>query len=228
MLKGEAKIRPKATRVFAVRQVMNVLLIGIAGGSGSGKSTLTEKIKERFGNDVTVILHDDYYKAHHNMTYEERALINYDEPDAYDTSLMVEDLRVLKEENRPITMPVYDYSIHDRSDAVRTVSPTKVIVVEGILVLSEKSLCDLFDIKVFVDTDADVRIIRRIGRDMKTRARTFDSVVSQYMNTVKPMHERYVEPSKKNADVIVPEGGRNPVVLDILFQKISNHIKGIS
>ena len=206
---------------------MNVLMIGIAGGSGSGKSTLTRMIKERFGDDVTVILHDDYYKAHHNMTYEERALINYDEPEAYDTSLMIEDLRVLKE-NRAITMPVYDYAIHDRSDTTRTVAPTKVIVVEGILVLSDKTLCDLFDIKVFVDTDADIRIIRRIDRDMRKRARTFESVVTQYRQTVKPMHDLYVEPSKKNADIIVPEGGKNPVVLDILFHKINNHIKGIT
>lgn len=205
---------------------MDVLMIGIAGGSGSGKSTLTKNIKKKFGDKVTVILHDDYYKERHLMTYEERALINYDEPAAYDTDLMVRDLRLLKS-GQKATMPVYDYTIHDRSDETREVRPNSVIVVEGILLLADPQLCDLFDIKVFVDTDADIRIIRRIKRDMVKRARSFDSIVSQYLSTVKPMHELYVEPSKKNADIIILSGGQNPTALDLLYHKIANHIKGI-
>ena len=205
---------------------MDVLMIGIAGGSGSGKSTLTRLIKERFGDKVTVILHDDYYKAHDNMTYEERALINYDEPAAYDTDLLVRDLTLLKSGQQAV-IPVYDYAVHNRSAETNTVQPNSVIVVEGILILADPALCDLFDIKVFVDTDADIRIIRRIKRDMRKRARSFESIVSQYMTTVKPMHERYVEPSKKNADIVILEGGKNAAALDLLYHKIANHIKGI-
>ncbi len=205
---------------------MDVLLIGIAGGSGSGKSTLTERIMERFSDDVTVILHDDYYKSFDEIEFEERVKINFDEPSSYDTAMMVEDLRALKA-GRSVQIPVYDYSTYLRTSKVRAIIPTKVVLVEGILVLSEKDLSDLFDIKVFVDTDPDIRIIRRIRRDMKNRGRTFESVVDQYMKTVKPMHERYVEPSKKNADIIVLGGGENPAALDLLYHKINSHIKGI-
>lgn len=205
---------------------MDVLLIGIAGGSGSGKSTLTERIKEKFPDDVTVILHDDYYKSFDDIPFEERVKINYDEPGSYDTALLVEDLRALKA-GRTVQIPVYDYAAFIRTDKVRETPPTKVILVEGILMLSEAALCDLFDIKVFVDTDPDIRIIRRIRRDLVERGRTFDSVVSQYMNTVKPMHERYVEPSKKNADIIVLGGGENPTALDLLYHKINSHIRGL-
>ena len=204
----------------------DVLLIGIAGGSGSGKTALTRNIKERFKDKVTVIMHDDYYKAHDDMTYDERALINYDEPAAYDTDLMVRDLKLLKNGVSTV-MPIYDYSVHNRSGETRDVSPNSVIVVEGILIFADPELCDLFDIKIFVDTDADVRIIRRIKRDMKKRARTFESIVSQYYATVKPMHEKYVEPSKKNADIIIVGGGKNPKANDLIFNKIENHIKGI-
>ena len=205
--------------------MQDVLLIGIAGGSGSGKTALTRNIKEKFGDKVTVIMHDDYYKAHDDMSYDERALINYDEPAAYDTDLMVRDLKLLKNGVGTV-IPVYDYTVHNRSKETREVKPNSVIIVEGILILSEPELCELFDIKVFVDTDPDVRIIRRIKRDMRKRARTFESIVSQYYATVKPMHERYVEPSKKNADIVVLGGGKNPVANDLLFNKISNHIKG--
>lgn len=206
---------------------MDVLVIGIAGGSGSGKSTLTKNIKQKFGDDITVILHDDYYKAHDDLSYDERALLNYDCPDAYDTDLMIEHLKALKS-GKSITCPVYDYSIHNRSDKTVEIKPSKVIIIEGILILESQRLCDLIDIKVFVDTDPDIRIIRRIKRDMKKRARSFESIVEQYILTVKPMHEMYVEPSKKNADLVILEGGKNQVALDLLLQKIKNHIQGLS
>ena len=202
---------------------MNVLLIGIAGGTGSGKSTLTENIKAEFGDDVTVILHDDYYKRHDELTYEQRVKLNYDSPDAYDTDLMAHDLSLLKSGN-PAVIPVYDYTIYNRTDRTVTVPPTKVILVEGILVLHNQELRDLFDIKVYVDADADVRIIRRIRRDMVERARSYDSIVTQYLETVKPMHELYVEPSKKSADFIVLRGGENTVALDLICRKIRDHI----
>ena len=202
---------------------MNVLLIGIAGGTGSGKSTLTENIKAEFGDDVTVILHDDYYKRHDELTYEQRVKLNYDSPDAYDTDLMAHDLSLLKS-GKPAVIPVYDYTIYNRTDRTVTVPPTKVILVEGILVLHNQELRDLFDIKVYVDADADVRIIRRIRRDMVERARSYDSIVTQYLETVKPMHELYVEPSKKSADFIVLRGGENTVALDLICRKIRDHI----
>lgn len=205
---------------------MDNLIIGIAGGSGSGKSTLTENIKKRFGDDVTVVLHDYYYKAHDDMTYDERAQLNYDAPYAYDTDLMIRDLTLLKKGKKAIA-PVYDFSIHNRRPETQEILPTKVIVVEGILVLEEQQLCDLFDIKVFVDADADIRIIRRIKRDMQVRARSFDSIVNQYITTVKPMHEMYVEPSKKNADIVILHGGENTVALDLLYHKIANFINGV-
>ncbi len=205
---------------------MDNLIIGIAGGSGSGKSTLTENIKKRFGEDVTVVLHDYYYKAHDDMTYEERTKLNYDEPSAYDTDWMLRNLMQLKKGEKAIA-PVYDFSIHNRRPETQEILPTKVIVVEGILVLEDKQLCDLFDIKVFVDADADIRIIRRIKRDMQVRARSFDSIVNQYMTTVKPMHEMYVEPSKKNADIVILHGGENTVALDLLYHKIANYINGV-
>ena len=205
--------------------MMDVLLIGIAGGSGSGKSTLTDNIKKAFGDDVTVLLHDDYYKRHDELTYDERVKLNYDSPYAYDTDLMIRDLSLLKA-GREAVIPVYDYAIYNRTDRTKTIVPTKVIVVEGILVLHTAALCDLFDIKVFVDADADVRIIRRIRRDMVKRARSYDSIVSQYLATVKPMHELYVEPSKKNADFIILRGGDYPVALDLLYHKIKEHMQG--
>ena len=168
-----------------------MLIIGIAGGSGSGKSTIARRLVEEFGDKVTVLRHDDYYKAHHDITYEERTRINYDCPEAFDTDLMAEHLRLLRE-GRAVDCPVYDYTVHDRSDEVRRVEPNSVLIIDGILVLAEKQLRDLMDIKIFVDTDADVRIIRRIIRDVRDRRRTLESVVDQYLGTVKPMHEMYV------------------------------------
>ena len=202
-----------------------VMVIGIAGGTGSGKTTITRKLMQRFGNDVSVIYHDNYYKAHHNMPYEERAKLNYDQPDAFDTDQLIEAVRALKK-GRSVICPVYDYSIHDRSEKTITVKPAKVVIVEGILIFENKELCELMDIKVFVDADADVRILRRIVRDVRDRGRSLESVVNQYLSTVKPMHEKYVEPSKRNADIIVPEGGHNKVALELLMERVRAHLEG--
>lgn len=200
-----------------------IMIIGIAGGTGSGKTTLTNRIKERFGEDVTVVYHDNYYKRHDEMTYEQRCLLNYDHPDAFDTDLMIEHIKCLRQ-GEAVQCPVYDFTVHNRSDRFVEIRPTKVILVEGILIFENQELRDLMDIKVFVDTDADVRILRRILRDVKERGRSLDSVVSQYLNTVKPMHEQFVEPSKRSADIIVLEGGQNVVALDILIQRIYAHV----
>ena len=203
----------------------NVLVIGIAGGTGSGKTTITRKLVEKFGKDVSVIKHDNYYKAHHEMTYEERSKLNYDHPDSLDTDLMIEDIKKLKSGVK-VFCPVYDFTIHDRSDETEVVEPAKVLVIEGILIFADKRLCSEMDIKIFVDTDADVRILRRIIRDVKKRGRSLDSVVDQYLTTVKPMHEQFVEPSKKNADIIIPEGGHNIVALDMVMDRVSAHLSG--
>ena len=204
-----------------------VMVIGIAGGTGSGKTTITRKLMQRFGADVSVIYHDNYYKAHHNMPYEERAKLNYDQPDAFDTDQLIEAVRALKR-GRSVICPVYDYSIHDRSEKTVTVKPARVVIVEGILIFENRELCSLMDIKVFVDADADVRILRRIVRDVRDRGRSLESVVNQYLSTVKPMHEKYVEPSKRNADIIVPEGGHNRVALELLMERVRAHLEGKS
>ncbi|MGN0315480.1 MAG: uridine kinase [Fusicatenibacter sp.] len=196
------------------------LIIGIAGGSGSGKTTLTNQIAKQFPEQVTVIKHDNYYKAHNDMDYEERSRLNYDHPNAFDTELMIRHLIALKK-GESIECPVYDYTVHNRSKNTITVVPNKVIIVEGILIFENQELCNLMDIRIFVDTDADLRIIRRIQRDVMERARSIESVINQYLQTVKPMHEQYVEPSKKNANIIVPEGGYNQPAMEM----IRNHIK---
>ena len=201
----------------------NVLVIGIAGGSGSGKTTLTNQIAAKFPEEVTVIKHDNYYKKHDEMSYEERSRLNYDHPNAFDTDLMIRDLMRLKQ-GETIECPVYDFTIHNRSKNTLTITPGKVIIVEGILIFENKELCDLMDIRIFVDTDADVRIIRRIQRDVMERARSLESVIGQYMNTVKPMHEQFVEPSKKNASLIVPEGGYNQVAMEMILNQIRSHL----
>lgn len=202
----------------------DILMIGIAGGTGSGKSTLTERIKSTFGEDVTVIMHDNYYKAHNDMTYEERAALNYDHPNAFDTDLMIEHIKRLRN-GEEIVCPVYDFSAHNRAKETLNIHPNKVMIIEGILIFECSRLTDLMDIKIFVDTDADVRILRRILRDVKERGRNLDSVINQYLTTVKPMHEQFVEPSKKHADIIVPEGGHNTVALDMILQRIATHIQ---
>ena len=203
---------------------MDTMIIGIAGGTGSGKTTLTERLKAEFQGDVSVLYHDNYYKSHSDMTYEERAKLNYDHPDAFETERMIADLQALRR-GETVLCPVYDYTIHDRSPETLEVRPTKVILVEGILIFENKALRDLMDIKIFVDTDADVRILRRIMRDVKKRGRSLDSVVQQYLTTVKPMHEQFVEPSKRYADLIVPEGGKNAVALEMIIQRVKGHIE---
>lgn len=185
----------------------NILVIGIAGGTGSGKTTLMNNLISRFEGMVTVISHDNYYKRHDDMTYEERSQLNYDEPAAFDTSLMVYHLEELRR-GHTIECPVYDFTIHNRSEQTIHIVPKKVIIVEGILIFENEELRNLMDIRIFVDTDADIRLCRRIKRDVSKRGRTLESVLKQYQDTVKPMHERYVEPSKKYANIVVPEGGK--------------------
>lgn len=201
----------------------DIIVIGIAGGTGSGKTTITRKIMQHFGGDVSVVYHDNYYKAHHNMSYNERTKLNYDHPDAFDTDLLIEDLKKLRR-GETIQCPVYDYTAHDRSSKTVTVNPAKVIVVEGILIFQSEELCKLMDIKIYVDTDADVRILRRIVRDVRDRGRSLESVVNQYLTTVKPMHEQFVEPSKRKADIIIPEGGHNQVALEMVLERVRAHI----
>ena len=202
----------------------DVMVIGIAGGTGSGKTTITRRLMERFKDDVSVIYHDNYYKAHHHMSYEERAKLNYDHPDAFETELLVDAVRELKQ-GRSVQCPVYDYTIHDRSDKTITIKPARVIIVEGILIFQCRELCRQMDIKIYVDTDADVRILRRIVRDVRDRGRSLESVVNQYLNTVKPMHEQFVEPSKHNADIIIPEGGHNHVALEMVMERVRAHLE---
>ena len=200
-----------------------MLTIGIAGGTGSGKTTLTDNIVSAFRDNVAVIHHDSYYKAHNDMTYEERSRLNYDHPDAFDTELMLEHLKLLKA-GQSVEVPVYDFTVHNRSDRTETVKPAKVLVVEGILIFADRELCDQMDIKIFVDTDADVRILRRILRDVEERGRSLESVVDQYLTTVKPMHDQFVEPSKRRADVIIPEGGNNTVALEMVMERIRGYV----
>lgn len=204
---------------------MNTIFIGIAGGTGSGKTTLTRHLKEHFGDDVAVIGHDSYYKRQVGKTYEERALQNYDHPSAFDTDLLIEHLRQLRN-GQSIRCPVYSFVDHNRTDETVEIHPAKVIIVEGILIFQNPTLRDLFDIKIFVETDADVRILRRALRDVEERGRTLQSVVTQYLTTVKPMHEQFVEPTRKYADLVVLAGGHNLVALDLIMQRIQNHIDG--
>ena len=201
---------------------MSTLIIGIAGGTGSGKTTLTEHLARKFGAEISVVHHDNYYKRQ-DRPFEERCRQNYDHPDAFDTALMAEDLKALKR-GEVIHCPVYDYSIHNRTEETVEVYPTKVILVEGILIFQDPALRELMDIKIFVETDADVRILRRALRDVEERGRSLESVVRQYLTTVKPMHEQFVEPTRKYADIIVLEGGNNLVALDMIMQRIANHI----
>ncbi|MCD8009410.1 MAG: uridine kinase [Lachnospiraceae bacterium] len=200
------------------------ILIGIAGGTGSGKSTLVDALIQRFEGDITLLCHDNYYRAHDDIPYEERCKLNYDHPDAFETELLVAHLQELKQ-GRDILCPVYDYKVHNRSEKVIPISAKPVILVEGILIFADPSLCRQLDIKLFVDTDADVRLCRRIRRDVRDRGRTVDSVIDQYLATVKPMHEQYVEPSRKNADLVIPEGGHNLVALDMIVERIRQHLQ---
>ena len=197
---------------------MDCIMIGIAGGTGSGKSTFTNRLKERFGDDVTVIYHDNYYRRRDDMTYEERTKINYDHPSALETDLLIEHLKSLKE-GESIDCPIYDFTQHNRSDKSYTIHPSKIFLIEGILIFSDERLRDLFDIKIFVEADADERILRRIVRDVKERGRDLENIMEQYLTTVKPMHYLYVEPTKTTADLVI-NSGMNDVAFDVVSAKI--------
>lgn len=203
---------------------MLTLVIGVAGGTGSGKTTLATKLQQAIADDAIILSHDFYYCSNEGIPFEERVKLNYDHPNAFDTSLMIEDIKKLKK-GQAIDHPKYSFVTHTRLDETVHLEPTHVIIVEGILIFENRDLLDLMDIKVFVDTDADVRLIRRITRDVKERGRSLDSVMMQYMNTVKPMHEQFVEPSKKYADVIIPQGGENLVALHMLIDRINALVK---
>ena len=198
---------------------MNNLIIGIAGGSGSGKITLAYRLKERFGEDeVRLISHDSYYKRHDELPFAERCKLNYDHPDAFDNDLLIQHLKELKA-GRTIDCPVYDYANHNRSSEVQHIEPAPVLIVEGILPLAEPELCSLFDYKIYVDTDADERILRRIVRDVEERGRDLKGIITQYLTTVKPMHYMYVEPTRALADIVI-NSGKNDVAFDLFVSKI--------
>ncbi len=204
---------------------MDVTVIGVAGGTGSGKSTLVKRLQEAFkGDDVVTLSHDFYYKNYPDLTFEERTKLNYDHPQSFDTEMMVDHVNMLKS-GIPVERPVYSFVEHARLDETVRVMPSKVLIVEGILIFDHRELRELMDMKVFVDTDADLRLSRRLLRDVVERGRTMESVVNQYIQTVKPMHEEFVEPSKKYADVIIPEGGFNSVAVSMLIENIKSVIR---
>ena len=202
---------------------LNPIIIGIAGGTGSGKSTLADNIRKEFANNITMLSHDYYYKSNSHLSFDERKKLNYDHPDAFDTDLLIEHLNKLKK-GEVIYRPNYSFVTHLREEQTVEVVPKKVILLDGILIFENKELRDMMDIKIFVDTDADIRFIRRLVRDVSDRGRTLESVIEQYTTTVKPMHEQFVEPSKKYADIIVPEGGYNHVALNMISEKIRSII----
>lgn len=199
-----------------------IYLIGIAGGTGSGKSTFTNRLKESLGSDITVIYHDNYYRRQDELTFEERKLTNYDHPDSFETELLVEHIQLLKE-GKSVECPVYDYTQHNRSDKTTTIHPSKVIIIEGILALYDERLRDLYDMKIFVEADADERILRRVVRDTKERGRDLDGIVKQYLTTVKPMHYMYVEPTKSMADLVI-NSGLNNVAYEVVKSRINDLI----
>lgn len=199
------------------------LVIGVAGGTGSGKTTLAKKLYEAFYPDVCMLSHDYYYKDNHDMPFDERKKLNYDHPNSLDTDMMIEDIKKLTL-SVPIMHPTYDFETHLRAE-FHPMEPKKIIIVEGILLFENKALTDLFDVKIFVDTDADVRFIRRLKRDVNKRGRSMESVITQYLTTVKPMHEQFVEPSKRYADIIVPEGGHNVVAVNMIVDAIKKRFE---
>ena len=201
----------------------DILVIGIAGGTGSGKTTLMNNLIQHFSGMITVLSHDNYYRRLDHLDMEQRNQVNYDQPAALETELMVEHLRQLRS-GQAIDCPIYDFTVHNRSDETLHITPQKVIIVEGILIFADEALRELMDIRIFVDTDADVRLCRRIKRDVNKRGRSLESVLLQYQTTVKPMHEKYVEPSKKYANIVVPEGGKNVVALDMITGYIQRHL----
>ncbi|MBR5290537.1 MAG: uridine kinase [Erysipelotrichaceae bacterium] len=204
---------------------MKPILIGIAGGSASGKSSIAQRLKNEYSltNSVVIIRQDDYYKDQSHLTMEERVKTNYDHPLAFDNELLIQHLNALMN-GETIEKPTYDYTVHNRSEITETIKPCDVIVLEGLFVLESENLRDLLDMKIFVDTDADIRFIRRMVRDVKERGRSLDSVVSQYTTTVRVMHDLFIEPSKRYANLIIPEGGHNEVAIDLLTTKINSII----
>lgn len=201
---------------------MNRIIIGIAGGTGSGKTTIAKKIYQAFKDDAVILSHDFYYKPNEEMTYEERSKQNYDHPDSLETELLVAHIKQLKE-GVSIKHPTYDFATYSRQEW-ETTEAKQIIIVEGILIFTNKELCDLCDVKLFVDTDADVRFIRRLRRDVEKRGRNMESVINQYINTVKPMHEQFVEPSKAKADLIIPEGGHNVIAISMIIDGIKKKL----
>ncbi len=202
-----------------------MIIIGICGGTGSGKTTVVEKILESMDScNYSIIKHDDYYKRNDELSMEERVQINYDHPLSLDNELLKQNLKDLSE-GKTITKPLYDFTNHNRKDEVEEVKPTDLIILDGILIFEDAELRDFMDIKIFVDTDADIRILRRIKRDIEERGRTLDSVINQYIKTVKPSHEQFIEPNKKYADIIVPRGGKNQVAIDFMIAKINELLK---
>lgn len=201
---------------------MEVVVIGVAGGSGSGKTTVSQAILERVGRErIAYIQHDAYYRDRSDLPFEERARLNYDHPDALENELLVEHLHQLRE-GCAVRVPIYDFTTHTRSSETKTVSPRPVVLLEGILIFADKELRNLMDVKIFVDTDSDIRFIRRLNRDIQERGRTMDSVCKQYLETVRPMHLEFVEPSKRYADVIIPEGGFNTIAIDMVVARVES------
>lgn len=203
----------------------NCVVIGISGGSGSGKTTVAERLVERIGEEhILLIKQDYYYKGNDHLSLEERANLNYDCPSAFDTDLLVEQIDQLIQ-GEAIEQPRYDYTVHNRKEERIHVEPRKVVLIEGILILDDERLRDLMDIKVFVDAEPDIRLMRRVLRDTKERGRTLDSIAEQYLETVRPMYEKFIHPTKKYADIIIPKGGFNEVAIDILVARIRSDLK---
>ncbi len=201
------------------------LVIGIAGGSGSGKTTVAQQILQRVGPDrIAFLQHDSYYKDLSGLPPAQRAEVNFDHPNSLETELLIQHIATLRE-GKPVEVPIYDFSIHTRTSRTYTVQPRSVILVEGILIFTEAALRDMFDVKIFVDTDSDLRFIRRLERDISERSRTTESVIKQYQLTVRPMHMEFVEPSKRYADIIIPEGGHNTAALDMVVARVEALLK---
>lgn len=204
------------------------MVVGISGGTGSGKTTLSELILEKIGREkIAYLPHDAYYRDQKHLPLEERAKVNYDHPDSLETELLIEHIEQLKA-GQPVEMPQYDFTVHNRKQETLTIKPKRVVLVEGILIFVEKALRNLFDMKIYVDTDADIRFIRRLTRDVTERGRTVQSVINQYLNTVRPMHLEFVENSKRYADIIVPEGGMNAVALEMVIARLQSLLTGES